>query len=116
VAIALGYLGSREVNITLPSGRTLVRPVLSQMNPGLVSVLDIVRAITPLAWARFITMQSGGSYPIRRSATQCMVSLMQFGAAAAVAATCTMHADNQVMQTDTRCGHWQPSLLQAGCS
>jgi pimeloyl-ACP methyl ester carboxylesterase len=63
VAIALGYLGSREVTVTLPSGRTIVRPALSQMNPALVSVVDIVRGITPLAWARFITMKSGGSYP-----------------------------------------------------
>uniref|UniRef100_A0A383VZY8 AB hydrolase-1 domain-containing protein n=1 Tax=Tetradesmus obliquus TaxID=3088 RepID=A0A383VZY8_TETOB len=63
VAIALGYLGSREVNVTLPSGRTTTRPALSQTSPALVSVLDIVRAVTPLAWARFITMNSGGSYP-----------------------------------------------------
>jgi hypothetical protein len=32
------------------------------MNPALVSIIDIVRAITPLAWARFV-MMSGGSYP-----------------------------------------------------
>jgi pimeloyl-ACP methyl ester carboxylesterase len=62
VAIALGWLGGRNVSVTLPSGRTIVRPALSQMNPMLVSIIDIVRAITPLVWARFVTM-SGGSYP-----------------------------------------------------
>jgi pimeloyl-ACP methyl ester carboxylesterase len=63
VAIALGYLGSKEVTLSLPSGRNIVRPQLSQMNPALVGVIDIVRGITPLAWARFITMHTGGGYP-----------------------------------------------------
>lgn len=63
VAIALGYLGSQAVNVSLPSGRTIQRPALSQTSPALVSVLDLVRGITPLAWARFITMNPGSSYP-----------------------------------------------------
>jgi pimeloyl-ACP methyl ester carboxylesterase len=62
VAIALGWLGGRNVSVMLPCGLTIVRPALSQMNPALVSILDVIRAVTPLAWARFVTM-SGGSYP-----------------------------------------------------
>jgi pimeloyl-ACP methyl ester carboxylesterase len=62
VAIALGWLGGRKVNVTLPSGRTILRPVLSQTSAALVSILDIIRAVTPFAWARFVTTSTGG-YP-----------------------------------------------------
>eukprot|EP00775_Hariotina_reticulata_P011282 gene11282-11432_t len=60
VAISLAYTGSRDVAVTLPSGRQVVRPAFTYLTADRLALVDIVRAITPFAWARFITMSSDG--------------------------------------------------------
>lgn len=61
---ALLCRGSQDVDATLPSGRKVVRPAFTYLTPDLQSLTDIVRAVTPLGWARFITM-TYGNYPYR---------------------------------------------------
>jgi pimeloyl-ACP methyl ester carboxylesterase len=61
IAIALGYMGSYNVTVTLKNGETVVRPKFTYLTPERGALVDVLRAISPLAWARFITNTGASS-------------------------------------------------------
>lgn len=63
VAISLAWTGSSNETARLPSGREVVRPRLTHANAAILTACDAVRAITPFAWARLITMSHDTSFP-----------------------------------------------------
>lgn len=63
VAISLVYAGSSNTSATLPSGRAVTRPALTHLGRGTLALVDVMRGVTPLAWARFITAGHDAGYP-----------------------------------------------------
>jgi pimeloyl-ACP methyl ester carboxylesterase len=62
-AIALQWMGAKNVTFTRADGTTVTRPDLAMMYNFPLGATDAMRALTPLAWARFITLKpEDGSY------------------------------------------------------
>lgn len=57
---AIGFAMNYTKQVTLPNGTTITLPAMFTAPP---SILDITRAVTPLAWARFITGTSSKGGP-----------------------------------------------------
>ena len=55
-AIALQWMGAKNVTVLSSNGTTVTRPDLAVLATGPLGACDAMRALTPLAWARFVTM------------------------------------------------------------